>query len=136
MIAAPCQVIHVDLLQHLQGLEIAPGYRSALVIFWLRGRPLGRAQLVAGEFPLPPASVASLAAKTIAPALGVLIAPGSFAVMLPDSDNATASLKAVDVALLDRPLDSVAPVSEAAAGPPPPTSGNVCSRERTAPLAE
>ncbi len=130
MIAAPCQVIHVDLLQHLQGLEIAPGYRSALVIFWLRGRPLGRAQLVAGEFPLPPASVASLAAKTIAPALGVLIAPGSFAAMLPDCDNDTANLKAVDVALLDRPLDRVAPVSEAAAGACAQASVIVCTRER------
>ena len=136
MIAAPCQIIHVDLHEHPGGLEIGRGYRSALVIFWSRGRPLGRVLLVAGEFPLPPASVASLAAQAIAPALGVLIAPRSFAAMLPDCDNDTANLTVVDPALLDRTLDRVAPPSDGAASACAQTSVIVCTRERPELLEE
>ena len=63
MVAAPCQIIHVELSEHLRELELRPGYQSALIMFWWRGRPLGRTPLVAGEFPLPPASIAARAAE-------------------------------------------------------------------------
>src|SRR5580704_445423 len=68
MVAAPCQIVHVELSEHLRELELRPGYQSALIMFWWRGRPLGRTPLVAGEFPLPPASIAARAAEAIAPA--------------------------------------------------------------------
>lgn len=136
MIAAPCQVMHVDLFEPLRGLEIAPGYRSALVIFWWRERPLGRSQLVAGEFPLSPSTVASLAAQAITPALGVLIAPRSFVAMLPDCDNDTANLRVIDPACLDRPLMRIALAGEAATGACARTSVVICTRERPELLQE
>jgi GT2 family glycosyltransferase len=136
MIAGPCQVMHVDLSEHPQGLEIGPGYRSALVVFWWRERPLGRSLLVAGEFPLLPSSVASLAAQAIAPALGVLIAPRSFVAELPDCDNDTANLTVIEPAFLDRPLERVAPPSAVATGACARTSVIVCTRERPELLEE
>src|SRR5260370_6494409 len=50
--------------------------------------------------------------------------------MLPDCDNDPAHLKAGGVALLDRPLDRVAAVSEAAAGGCAQASVIVCTSER------
>jgi GT2 family glycosyltransferase len=136
MIAAPCQILLIDLLNLPKDLNIGRGYRSALVIFWWRGRPLGRALLVAGEFPLSRASIGSLAAQSIAPALGTLIAPHSFPALLPDCDNDTANLKVVDPSLLDRALDRVAPPSDDAASICAQTSVIVCTRERPELLEE
>jgi GT2 family glycosyltransferase len=130
MVAAPCQIIHVELSERLRALELRPGYQSALIVFWWRGRPLGRIPLVAGEFPLPPPSVAARAAEAIAPALGALVAPRSFATRLPDCDNDTPPLAPIDAGLLIRPLEALnAPVDEAAdrCGR---TSVIVCTRER------
>jgi GT2 family glycosyltransferase len=136
MTAAPCQVIHVELLDQPKGLEIGQGYQSALIIFWWQGRPLGRAVLMAGEFPLPPASLASQAAQAIAPALGVIIAPRAFAAMLPDCDNDPPSLSLIDPALLDNPLRTMPSLSEAAVIACARTSVIICTRERPELLQE
>ena len=129
MVAVPCQVIHVELSERLHQLELRPDYQSALIVFWWRGRPLGRIPLVAGEFPLPPATVAARAAEAIAPALGVLVAPHSFATRLPDCDNGTPHLTPIDAGLLDRPLEA-AGAPGAAADRCARTSVIVCTCER------
>jgi GT2 family glycosyltransferase len=136
MIAAPCQIIHIDLLKVPRDLSVDQRFRSALVIFWLRGRPLGRALLVAGEFPLPHASIGALAAQAITPAIGNLVAPHSFAALLPEYDNNMAGRKVIDPSLLDRTLDRVAPPSDGAASACAQTSVIVCTRERPELLEE
>jgi GT2 family glycosyltransferase len=130
MVAAPCQIIHVELSERLPELELRPGYKSAFIMFWWRGRPLGRTSLIAGEFPLPPASIAARAAEAITPAVGALVAPRSFATMLPDCDNGAPSLAPIDAELLNRPLEAVSVPNGEAAARCARTSVIVCTRER------
>jgi Glycosyl transferase family 2 len=130
MVAAPCQIIHVELSERLRELELRPGYRSALIMFWWRGRPLGRIALVAGEFPLPPAIIAARGAETVAPVVGALVAPRSFATMLPDCDNRAPSLAPIDAELLNRPLEALSVPNGKASGECARTSVIVCTRER------
>jgi hypothetical protein len=68
MVAAPCQIIHVELSERLTELELRPGYQSAFIMFWWRGRPLGRISLIAGESPSPsPVSLRGLLRRLLRP---------------------------------------------------------------------
>jgi GT2 family glycosyltransferase len=130
MVDAPCQIVHVELSERLHQLELRSDCLSGMIVFWWHDRPLGHILLVAGEFPLPPASVAARAAEAISPALGALIAPRSFATKLPNCDDGVLPLAPVDAELLKSPLEALAAPNDEGADRCARTSVIVCTRER------
>jgi GT2 family glycosyltransferase len=64
-----CRIRHIDLAGAIPPLAVEPGYGLLLAVFWWRAVPLGQRLLLAGELPVPPAITASLAARSVGPAL-------------------------------------------------------------------
>lgn len=138
MIPAPLAIIDVDLARELPRLDRPADARGACVNVWYGDRPLGRTLVLAGEFPLPPATVAALAARCAALPVGSAVAPSSFSLALPDTGApAVDAAEPLPAAAFDRPrtkLLASPPLSNRQRDAAARCSVIVCTRGRVADL--
>jgi GT2 family glycosyltransferase len=134
---APRKVVRLDLEHDLSALPLDPRFGGLHVTFWWRGYPLGQRELPNHHLPLSATEVASLAAETIAPAVGHRLSPGAFQVALPGCSppppRSATPAELRTMATLDRPLSRLS--AEARPRDGGAMSVVVCTRDRPEQLA-